>query len=81
MQATRPRARACIFHKTLALILYISITYIHACVECYNYNCTMVEPKIKGFSHSLYHISTTALTTAIMMVVYICLYYGDYIHS
>ncbi len=22
----------------------------------YNYNCTMVEPKIKGFSHSLNHI-------------------------
>ncbi len=28
MQATRPRARACIFHKTLSLMLYLLHTYV-----------------------------------------------------
>ncbi len=30
------------------------------------YTCTMVEPKIKGFSHIVYITYTTALTTAMV---------------
>ncbi len=37
----RPRAHACIFHKTLGLMLYISITYVPVCRCCIPYLCDL----------------------------------------